>query len=63
MQPALVDESQASQILFGPACLVLDNFLERANRQDLPRTVEMDGDAPTVRVLKKTTVRQKANAE
>src|SRR6266699_5572728 len=54
MQPTLADESQASQVLFSPAGLVFDNLLERANRQDLPRTMEMDGDAPVIRVLKKT---------
>ena len=54
MPPTLADESQASQVLFSPAGLVFDNLLERANRQDLPRAVEVDGDASTVRVLKKT---------
>src|SRR5439155_25690011 len=51
MQPTLADESQASQVLVSQAGLVFDNLLERANRQDLPRTMEMDGDAPVIRVV------------
>ena len=48
------EKAQPPQVILGPADLILDNLLERANGKNLPGTVQMDGNASAIRMFKKT---------